>query len=172
MVEGTEQDNAGRPGAEKGPSGQLRVTLEREHMRIDADLENFLAHGATESTSADLLVALAALRRHIYLEEELLFPALRPLGLVAPIFVMLSEHRDIWQTMDLLEAALLEGASSTDLHRLGATLLSQLDRHNSKEEPIVYAQADARLTSDAQSELSALIETAEPPVGWTCHLVS
>jgi regulator of cell morphogenesis and NO signaling len=171
VVEGIRENDKGPSGGEMGAAVQLRATLEREHEQIDAGIEHFLAHGATESSSVGLLTALTALRRHIYLEEELLFPALKPLGLLAPIFVMLSEHRDIWQTMDLLEAALLEGSSSTDLQTLGATLLAQLDRHNTKEEPIVYAQADAGLSSDVQTELSTLIETAEPPVGWTCQMV-
>lgn len=165
-------DNAQVPSETQDPAhGLLRTMLEREHRDVDAGIEHFMAHGPGASSSAHLRDTLDALRRHIYLEEEILFPALRSLGLTAPVMVMLAEHRDLWQTMALLEAAVADGSSPTELHRLGATILAQLDRHNAKEEPIVYAAAEAGLDGDAQAELVALIEKAEMPTGWTCRLM-
>ena len=63
----------------------LAEALEREHHEIDAGIEEFLARRARRGDQrAPLRRALAALRRHIYLEEEFVFPPLDDAGLVAP----------------------------------------------------------------------------------------
>lgn len=61
----------------------LATALEREHHEIDADIEAFTA---SPSDRQPLIRAISALRRHIYLEEEYLFPLLRAVepGLEAP----------------------------------------------------------------------------------------
>lgn len=92
---------------------------------------------------------MEALRRHIYLEEEFLFPPLREAGLVAPIFVMLREHGELWDTLEAIEAQLRAGGGDGPLAASSETLLGQLERHNFKEESIVYPQADAVLTAGA-----------------------
>jgi iron-sulfur cluster repair protein YtfE (RIC family) len=140
------------------------VALEHEHREVDQAIEYFISHGV--AGAARLRAALAALRRHIYLEEESLFPMLQDPAIRMPLFVMASEHRELWRTMDALEAALADGLSLEDLGALGRTLLAQLDRHNSKEEPIIYAQAQAVLTEDESASLAELIETAQLPAGW------
>lgn len=74
----------------------LASVLEREHREIDEGIvayESRLAAGVDEP--ALLHRAMDALRRHIYLEEEFLFPPLRAVGMVAPVFVMLREHGEI-----------------------------------------------------------------------------
>lgn len=49
----------------------LHAALEREHHEIDAGIEAFLAPPAGgENRTASLVRAIAALRRHIYLEEK------------------------------------------------------------------------------------------------------
>jgi regulator of cell morphogenesis and NO signaling len=68
----------------------LGSALEREHREIDGGIEKFAA--GLEAGGMDtepLLQAMAGLRRHIYLEEEFLFPPLRANGMMMPIFVML-----------------------------------------------------------------------------------
>jgi iron-sulfur cluster repair protein YtfE (RIC family) len=109
---------------------------------------------------------VAALRRHIYLEEEFLFPPLRQAGLMAPIFVMLREHGELWRSMDQLDAALAAEESVGDLCR---ELLRQLDAHNSKEEPIIYPQADAGLSPHAAEQLMDFLTAAHTPDGWVCQ---
>ncbi|MGH3292466.1 MAG: hemerythrin domain-containing protein [Trebonia sp.] len=69
----------------------LAAALEREHHDIDQGIAAFTA---SPGDPHPLVRAARALRRHIYLEEEFLFP---PLGeaepaLRAPVFVMLREH--------------------------------------------------------------------------------
>ena len=50
--------------------------------------------------TAPVVRAMESLRRHIFLEEQLLFPPLREAGMIAPVLVMLREHGEIWQSLD------------------------------------------------------------------------
>ncbi|WP_308468261.1 hemerythrin domain-containing protein [Rathayibacter soli] len=147
----------------------LGSALEREHRDIDGGIEAFTAGLAVGSTDTEPLTrAMTGLRRHIYLEEEFLFPPLREHGMMMPIFVMLREHGELWATMDSVEA--LIAADSDDEAVLAACqgLLAQLDAHNSKEEPIIYTQADTVLSQEASAELSAFLSAGRMPEGWVC----
>ncbi|MER7546345.1 hemerythrin domain-containing protein [Actinomadura sp.] len=151
-------------------SETLSAALEREHREIDEGIETFtagLAEGAPDT--APLKRALEALRRHIYLEEEFLFPPLRDAGLMAPVFVMLREHGELWRAMDGLEAELAEGAAADAAGRRCEELLAMLDRHNSKEEPILYPQADAVLSPEAAEHLHGFLAAGRTPDGWVCQ---
>ena len=140
----------------------LAAALEREHREIDAGIEAFLATLEREP----LQRAMDALRRHIFLEEEYLFPPLRDAGLFAPIFVMLREHGEIWDTLQDLEAHLEDDAAATS--NTCRRLLTQLDAHNAKEEPIIYPQADTVLSDAAGAGLHAFIAAGRMPAGWVC----
>lgn len=139
--------------------------LEREHHEVDSGLEYFVTHGIAGAPR--LRTALAALRRHIFVEEEHLFPKLSDPALRMPLFVMLTEHRDLWRTMEEIDVAMDGEGSGDRLHVLGRTLLAQLDRHNSKEEPIIYAGAAASLTPEESARLTEVIGTVTVPTGWS-----
>jgi hemerythrin-like domain-containing protein len=145
--------------------GKLADALEREHRQIDDGIEQFLAApGADAQALAALTQAMESLRRHIYLEEEFLFPALRESGFMAPVFVMLREHGQLWQTMEQIDAALrADPSASTGGCR---ELLAQLDAHNSKEEPILYPHADRVLDGAAGEQFAAFLATGRTPDGW------
>jgi iron-sulfur cluster repair protein YtfE (RIC family) len=150
----------------------LAAALEREHREIDAGIEDYVAKaGPQERDPARLRAAIAALRRHIYLEEEILFPPLRESGLVAPIFVMLREHAQLWQTTEALEHQLrLAGQSGgEDVVSLCHQLSVQLQHHNLKEERIIYPQADLVLAASASAALRDFLSTATLPSGWRCQ---
>ena len=123
----------------------LADALTHEHRDIDAGIEAFVAHLDRSIVRPELLLAaFEALRRHIYLEEEFLFPPIRRRGVVMPVLVMLREHGTLWSLMDVL-TDLLDDDHQPDGGRLMLTcqeLLAQLDQHNSKEEPIIYPRAD------------------------------
>src|SRR6185437_7871464 len=90
----------------------LRAVLELQHREIDARIETYIAQPAGGvNRTASLNQAIAGLRRHIYLEERFLFPALRDAGLIAPVFVMIREHGKMWQTLDRLEPEVEDGAA-------------------------------------------------------------
>lgn len=145
----------------------IREALEREHQVVDRGIEEFRA-APGDDTLPLLRTALVALRRHIWLEEELLFPPLREAGLFGPVMVMLLEHGEIWRAMDEMEGALADG--DTERQQTSCTTLLQLlDQHNRKEEPIVYPQADVALSEDARAQLEDFIAHEQLPTGWVCQ---
>lgn len=90
-------------------------------------------------------------------------------GLVAPIFVMLREHGEIWATMDALGTHLSENTGSGSGADSCRELLTQLERHNAKEEAIIYPQADTVLPPDAAASLRAFLACGRMPEGWACQ---
>ena len=86
----------------------LGGALEREHRQIDGGIEAYLAGLDGTADPEPLRAALDGLRRHIYLEEEFLFPPLRSAGLMGPIFVMLREHGQLWTSMDSVDQLLVD----------------------------------------------------------------
>jgi hemerythrin-like domain-containing protein len=148
----------------------IAAALEREHHEIDEAIDLFtgkLTNGAVEPTP--LRHASAALRRHIYLEEAFVFPPLRDAGLVAPIFVMLREHGQLWRTLDAIELELALNPDVATLQKLGKELVVQLQHHNPKEEQILYPQADLALDQQMTEQLHAFLESGALPDGWVCE---
>jgi hemerythrin-like domain-containing protein len=146
----------------------LTAALEREHHEIDGGIMAFRDSVALdEPRTEELSRAVAALRRHIYLEEKFLFPPLRAAGMLPPVLVMLREHGEIWRVLDALEA--VDVATSPDAARERCDeLLTLLTEHNAKEEPIIYPQGDHVLSEEAKQELHAFIDSGQMPEGWVC----
>ena len=140
----------------------LAQALEREHHEIDAGLETFATGNAGV---APLHQAISALRRHIYLEEAMLFPPLREKGFFAPVMVMIREHGEMWRLMDQLEAA-PEPKATDDAY---TQLLALIEAHNMKEEQILYPSADTALDAEAAARLSAFMASGSTPSGWVCQ---
>lgn len=145
----------------------LAVALAGEHAEIDDGIEAFAKGPVGRNRDPEPLIrAIRALRRHIYLEEEFLFPPLREAGLVAPVFVMLREHAQIWNTLDALERDVAAGSSGTPMLAQCDALTAQLQHHNLKEERILYPQADDVLTA---AQRACLLAGGDPPPGWVCE---
>ena len=147
----------------------LADALTREHHEIDRGVENYVAGLDRGGDPAPLRGAIAALRRHIYLEETFLFPPLKHGGLMMALMVMERQHGDLWRRMDALDAAL--SAATTDAAALRAQcaqFLALLDSHNTKEEPIVYPKADSDLDEDVRTQLADFLASGAFPDGWTC----
>ncbi len=144
-------------------TGTLAAALEADHHEID---EAIAAFTASPGDPRSLAPAIRALRRHIYLEEEFLFPLLREAepALTAPVFVMLREHAQIWATLDALEREPGEGSGPV----LGKQLAVQLLHHNLKEERVLYPRADEVLDPAAAGRLRAFLDSGEVPEGWVC----
>lgn len=152
------------------PAEALSAALEREHHEIDAGIEAFIEKLDGGSVQPEpLTAALDALRRHIYIEEVLLFPPIREGGLVMPIFVMVREHGEIWHTMEALTDQLGDGADPDRLRDTCRRLLSQLEQHNMKEEPVIYPHADTSLPEFTSSQLAEFIDSGLLPDGWVCQ---
>ena len=151
------------------PAPTIALALEREHHEIDACIDEFATHlERGDMHPAALLSGLTALERHIYIEEQFLFPPVRDAGLIMPIIVMLDEHGRIWRAMQRLRSG-LDGEIDLDGIRSALDELRDLlEQHNRKEEPIVYPQARTALTADQAIELAEVIATGRTPAGWTC----
>lgn len=139
----------------------LADALEGEHHDIDRRLQEFEA-APSAPTAAGVHAAAALLRRHIWVEEEVLFPALREQGLLAPVLVMLREHGQIWRTLDELEQQLAADPAAPAAVATCHRLLAELLHHNVKEERILYPVADAAVPDPAVA-----VAPAGPPEGWT-----
>ncbi|HET7355342.1 MAG TPA: hemerythrin domain-containing protein [Nocardioidaceae bacterium] len=151
-------------------NGILAKALEREHREIDTGIAAFTSRRAADEVETEpLIAAIAALRRHIYLEEQFLFPPLRAAGMMPPVFVMLREHGEMWKVLDTLEGALREDPGADTVVSLCADLVPLLEAHNAKEEAILYAQADAVLSDQASAELQAFLASGRMPEGWVCE---
>lgn len=150
----------------------LSTALTREHREIDTGIERFVADLDRDVLDREpLLSAFDALRRHIYLEEALLFPPIRQAGLVMPVMVMLREHGSLWRLMDSMTEMLVQGdpGAFDDRLRSGCQeLLAQLEQHNRKEEPIIYPSADSDLSEEASAELAEFLRSGSLPDGWVC----
>lgn len=86
-------------------------------------------------------------RRHLNMEEEVLFPAFeRATGMHGggPTMVMRMEHERMRAVLDGMAAAAASG-SWEDVSDHGDTLLMLTQQHNMKEEGMLYPMADARL---------------------------
>ena len=151
----------------------LAAALEREHREIDQGIDAFTAgladDGDGDGDPAALTRAMDALRRHIYLEEEFLFPPLREAGLMAPVFVMLREHGQMWNTLDTLDAELARDGAGSAVLDTCRELEAQLQAHNSKEEPILYPQAETVLTASAAAQLRTFLDSGTMPEAWVCQ---
>lgn len=171
MAEGSELGISGNLIDSPEPAGDttLANALTREHHEIDAGVEAYLAVLDSGGDVAPLRAAMDALRRHIYLEERFLFPPLREAGMMMPIMVMLREHGELWRAMDTLEEALASAGDAGALRTQCQALLALLDRHNSKEEPIVYPRADADLTEFQRAQLTQFLAAGTFPDGWVCE---
>lgn len=144
----------------------IAAALEREHRDIDGCVEAFLDDPAG---AADVLrTGLAALRRHIYLEEVFLFPPVRAAGLEMPVQVMLTEHGQIWRLMDRAAAALDADDPRAAVPAV-EEMLDLLDRHNAKEEPVIYPHADTDLLPDQADQLDLFIGMGSMPADWVCE---
>ena len=149
----------------------LSAALEREHKIIDADIERFAADVSSGTIdSQGLRTTFNLLRRHIYVEEEFLFPPLREAGMIMPILVMNREHGEIWNLLDAIEEQAISNAEPSGIVESCQSLLELLDRHNAKEEPIVYPEVDATLSATLAEELSEFLNIGAMPENWVCKM--
>lgn len=148
----------------------LAEALEKEHQDIDAGISAFTTGLAGGRPPVDtMLKALTAHRRHIYLEETMLFPPLRAGGLFAAILVMLREHGQMWQIMDELQPLVESGGTDPRVPVLCEKFVTLIAAHNLKEEATIYSKADEVLTAPASGELLAFMATGTMPDGWVCE---
>jgi hemerythrin-like domain-containing protein len=135
-----------------------------DHDRLDALCERAFqarARGASDEARALAAEFASGLRRHIGLEEELLFPEFERLAGMSPhagpTAVMRHEHRRIEGFLATLERTIGEAGAQADEARAG--LLGVLVGHNVKEEQVLYPTADRLLGDSARRALVARLRS-------------
>jgi hemerythrin-like domain-containing protein len=94
-----------------------------------------------------------ALRRHLAMEEEVLFPAVEAATGMhggGPTMVMRSEHTQMRALLDQMGQA-AERADFGSVIDHGDTLLMLIQQHNLKEEGVLYPLCDQALDSEWQA---------------------
>lgn len=146
------------------PPSQL---LSGDHRELDRKFEEFRATPpAATGRRNELFDQFATdLRRHIAIEERLLFPVFGEGDPSRRLLVdlMLDEHRRVEDVLHKIHLRLGTGSASTE--DLETELLNVLWAHDAREEESVYPWFDTHLSTDlARAVLRELREPA-PPTG-------
>ena len=145
------------------PNRTVTEYLESDHMRLDGIFNRFqdaVIGNRWEEASSDFREFSLGLKRHIKVEEEVLFPVFEEkTGMVdsGPTYVMRMEHKEIHELLDRI----LEAADAKDAKVIGdasGALLGILSDHNMKEEHILYPESDSFLTD---SERVGVVKKAQ-----------
>ncbi len=129
-------------------------TFTHDHHRCDqllAAAEASSGKGDWFAISDATTALVTAMDRHFALEEDLVFPALARVFLVAeqPIEVMCNEHAQMRQLFeDLVEAVTMR--DKTAYLGILETLHFVVQQHNYKEEGVIYPMADGALPEQAE----------------------
>jgi iron-sulfur cluster repair protein YtfE (RIC family) len=147
----------------------VAAVLEREHTEIDAVLGALTAgEWSPDQDGLALRRAIRTLRRHIYVEEEFLFPLLQQAGFQSPVLVMLHEHAQIWASLDTLQSELDGDGVAETLRGIGRQLAVQLQHHNLKEEQVLYPRIDAVVSEAIVGRVQDVLDSDGLPDGWIC----
>lgn len=138
----------------------ISETFTRHHKLCDdswAEAEEAASQGRWPEATAALGRFLAAMRAHLGIEEEALFPAFeQATGMVGgPTAVMRMEHQQMRALVAEARGAL--GAGSLEQF-LGATetLMILVQQHNMKEEQMLYPMCDRALGEGAAAVIGRI----------------
>ena len=147
------------------PDRTITEYLQSDHRRLDAIFDRFqdaVREQRWEDASRDFREFSMGLRRHIKVEEEILFPAFEEkTGMTesGPTFVMKMEHTEIKDLLDRITASTdaKDGGKAADYAR---EIFNVLSDHNMKEEHILYPESDAFLTEAERAQVIKKAQTA------------
>jgi len=136
-----------------------------DHRRCDSiwtEVEAVAEEGTQEDIAAAWSRFDAAMRRHMQMEEEILFPAFEAAtGMVGgPTQVMRAEHAQMRGLLDQMGASARAG-DGDDLVDLGDTLMLLVQQHNQKEEHMLYPMSE-RALADRWTALREALDRVEP----------
>ena len=153
-----------------GEQTTISDVLQSEHRRIDEDLDRF--RRGMDSGRVDpgpFEAAAETLRRHIYLEEDILFPQVEARGMTGPTEVMAQEHGEICHLLDIIHDLIQTGAGPQRIRAAFVALHRLLEEHNLKEEQVLYPSSDQMLGKDEVARVLQRLIDAKPPEGWECR---
>jgi hemerythrin-like domain-containing protein len=133
------------------PSAGPLAYFTSDHRACDelwAEVEAAVERGDASAARAAFTRFDAATRRHLDMEEQVLFPELEAAtGMtMGPTRVMRAEHAQMRGLLDQMARAADRDVDALVEH--GDTLLMLTQQHNMKEEGIVYPMAQAHLGDD------------------------
>lgn len=140
----------------------LTAFFEQDHRDCDArwaDVEELLDARDVDAARPAWQKFDTGMRRHIAMEEEVLFPAFESAARMAgggPTAVMRLEHQQMRDLLDQIESA-MEAGDSEQAMDIGDTLLMLIQQHTIKEEGMLYPMAE-NLLADHWTKLAALLE--------------
>ena len=140
----------------------LTAFFEQDHRDCDArwaDVEELLDTQDVDAARPAWVKFDAGMRRHIAMEEEVLFPAFESaakMGGGGPTAVMRAEHQQMIGLLDQIEAAIGSGDAEQAMD-IGDTLLMLIQQHNIKEEGMLYPMAENVLAGH-WAKLAVLLE--------------
>jgi hemerythrin-like domain-containing protein len=125
----------------------LTAFFEQDHRDCDArwaDVEELLDTQDIDAARPAWQKFDTGMRRHIAMEEEVLFPAFESaarMGGGGPTAVMRMEHKQMIGLLEQIDAA-IESSDAEQAMDLGDTLLMLIQQHNIKEEGMLYPMAE------------------------------
>ena len=140
----------------------LAAFFEQDHRDCDArwaDVEELLDTQDVEAAGPAWHKFDTGMRRHIAMEEEVMFPAFEAaaqMGGGGPTSVMRMEHKQMIGLLDQIETAMKSGDAEQAMD-LGDTLLMLIQQHNIKEEGMLYPMAENMLAGN-WANLAKLLE--------------
>ena len=141
----------------------LAAFFEQDHNDCDArwaDVEELLDTEDIDSARPAWQKYDTGMRRHLAMEEEVLFPAFEAasgMGDGGPTAVMRMEHQQMRGLLDQIAEAMDSGDAQEALD-IGDTLLMLVQQHNVKEEGMLYPMAE-NLLGPHWPDLAAKLET-------------
>ena len=144
--------------------------LESQHRWVDGRFERFrelLASNQVDGSPFD--EAAKALHRHMYLEEEIIFPEVEARGLMGPTQVMAREHGEICRFMNSIQDLVAGKAPPGQILDSLNAVRNLLEQHNLKEEEILYPSADQLLAGPDLPQVLERLNEAQPPADWSCR---
>ena len=155
--------------AEKGaPADSITGYLAADHQRIEKlwlELKAAFARHDFNAMHARAGEFIAAMRRHLRMEEQILFPAIEDktaMRTSGPTYAMRLEHREIERVLDGLAPLLTVQERWTAIQAMEGELTdpSALFRsHDAKEEMVLYPMADQLLGADTARKLIEKMRT-------------
>ncbi len=153
--------------AAAGPAGPVEhPLLQRWMAEHDAALqaldrlETALRAGDLKAARPEAHWLGSELKAHNEAEEAHLFPLMDPFfGDHSPVSCMRDEHRSLWDQVQALEVAVVQG-SLEPAQASGFQVISLLRNHIAKENNVLYPMAERMLTPEAKAQLSQALQEA------------
>ena len=145
----------------KDMEGGLAAFFAQDHRDCDArwaDCEELLDTDDIEMARAAWQKYDSSMKRHLAMEEEVLFPAFDARSGMAgsgPVMVMKMEHQQMRGLLEQIGEA-VESGNAEEAMDIGDTLLMLIQQHNVKEEGMLYPTAENMLAGDWEDLVAQL----------------